>query len=138
MKQYKHADRIKLAMRMLGALYHKHQVYKVLMDTYGISARTCQKYVSAAREELRAMAGRDLAEAKGESLEFYKAIIQDPEAEPEMRLRARMRMDKILGLEAPQQINQFVSGKVQTVKVEYSDESWMHQRFDLTTEPNGN
>lgn len=136
-----HNNRVALCAKMLSEGWKKHQVYGVLKEKYGIRSWQCQKYVTRARRYLHDLAQKSRDQAKGESLEFYLSVVRDQTADIETRLRAQARIDKILGLEEPMQVNQLVHGSMENfIRVEYQGDDWQRRpAFDLEVkEPNAN
>lgn len=70
---------------------------------YGISSRTVERYLRRAREQMVEETGQPKDVLRAESVEFYRTVCQDSDAEDRDRIKARERIDKVLGLEAPQQ-----------------------------------
>jgi len=65
---------------------------------------TILRYVSRARVQILADAARGRDEMRAESLAFYNGMLADPGASHRDRIRAQERIDKLLGLERPQQL----------------------------------
>lgn len=125
-----HMDRVLLCAEMLAQGFYKGQVKKHMRAKYGLSTPQINKYISRARKHLHAQAQADRDEMRGASLAFYRRIARNKNLEMKDRLKAQERVDKILGLEAPTQVNQFVSGKQETkVTVKYVNEEWRNPRL---------
>lgn len=90
-----------MCRKLLGKGAYDGEVKTVVAARYGISRRTVERYLRRAREEMRAEIGRDKPDLQAESLEVYRSILMDEDAKPIEKIKARERMDKLLGLEAP-------------------------------------
>jgi len=71
------------------------------MKKWGVTYREARGYLKDAKDLLMRdlMRGRD--EHRCESLAFYRSVILDPNASTADKIRARERIDKLLGLEQP-------------------------------------
>jgi hypothetical protein len=118
-------ERVNLAAQMLCRKYTRFEIHRILKTHYKrpdgspLSANACDRYLQRAREVLRrryAMA--DDPEAAGaapealrdlhrrDAFNFYESVIRDPGAEPQHKLAAQARIDRLLGLEAPLKVAQ--------------------------------
>jgi hypothetical protein len=95
-------ERIDFTAKMLARRLYKSDVKRVLKTKYHVSTRTCDEYISRARATLVEWTGRDLAEHRVDSLAYYEAVLRSTTDE-DRGMRAQARIDKILGIEAPQQ-----------------------------------
>ena len=77
------------------------QAKQLLSDKFQCSARTAGTYLSRARARLREHDGRPIDDVRSEALEWYRKIIRDASASVRDRIKARTRMDMILGIDAP-------------------------------------
>ena len=57
--------------------------------------------MTRARREMREFVEQDVEFHRAESFYFYRSVLENPESTPHERLRARERIDKILGVEIP-------------------------------------
>lgn len=80
---------------------HRAHLHKEFMKRWGCSWRTVDRIVSRARTELAARLGRPREAFRCDSLNFYEAKTQDPKASVGDQIRARQRIDELLGLDAP-------------------------------------
>jgi hypothetical protein len=75
------------------------EVKRIIAEQFQISPRTVERYLRHARGEMVESTGKDLDVLRKEAIAVYQAIIDDPEAENRDRIRARERVDRLLGLE---------------------------------------
>jgi hypothetical protein len=94
-------DRIERTRQLLAAGSYKGEVKKALIAAYGISARTCEAYISRARAEILAGTGRSEDEHRADALALYESIKADPNSTNIEKLKAQERIDKLLALEGP-------------------------------------
>lgn len=97
-----HAKRIEFVRNMLASGFSKGEIKTVTKATYGIKSSTVGRYVSRARERMLQETGKQKAEHVADSYEFYRKIQANPDEKSIVRLKARERIDKLLGLETPQ------------------------------------
>lgn len=110
---------IELATRLISDGYERHQVAKKLSQTHAAHLRANREpysaskkppvawftsIISAAEARLLASLQKGKARHQAESLHFYQRLARGGEKE-ETRLRARERMDKLLGLEEETNVN---------------------------------
>lgn len=95
-------ERIEFTAKLLAARYFKGDIKRALVARYSVDARTCERYLSRARELLIEWSGKSKDEHRNDALAFYESIIRS-DASPADRMTAQGRIDKLLGLEAPQQ-----------------------------------
>ena len=97
-----HAKRIEFVRKMLTTGVSKAAIKRALRGTYDVRYRTAENYVARARERILQMTGKPRAEHVADSYEFYRKVQADPKEKCIVRLKARERIDKLLGLETPQ------------------------------------
>lgn len=91
-------------MRLITLGLYPHEARKILMSTYEVKRRTADSYAARARALLLEELGSDREEHRAGSLAFYRSICADAAAAPRDRLLARKRVDELLGLDAPKQV----------------------------------
>ena len=97
--QAEHAQRVASAMEMLLEGKSDGQVKRAVAERFGLSPRTVERYLRRAREKMVESTGKPADALRAEALAVYQTIIDDPEAENRDRIKARERIDKLLGLE---------------------------------------
>lgn len=88
--------------RLLKAA-HERAAKATATDQY-LSARTCEKILTAARTSLADRIGKARGDLRNEAYLFYDSVLRDPGAKPLEKIKAQERIDKLLGLEKPQRI----------------------------------
>jgi hypothetical protein len=91
--------RVAYTVHLLSRYAYKGEIKRLLKQRFGISARSCERYLARARELLRERTGADLDEHRALSLGFYESVIRDPATTTREQLLAQKRIDKLLGLE---------------------------------------
>jgi hypothetical protein len=118
-------ERVNLAAQMLCRRYTRFEIHRALKNHYrrpdggSLSTNACDRCLQRAREVLRRRyALADDPEAAGAAPEklrdlhrrdafgLYESVIRDPDAEPQHKLAAQARIDRLLGLEAPLKVAQ--------------------------------
>lgn len=96
-----HARRLELVRKLLLARCAKWEIKKVLYAQFGIKARTAERYLSRARDQLLKELDRPKKDHVSDAYEFYVGIIRSKTATAREKILAQDRIDKLLGLEAP-------------------------------------
>lgn len=96
---------------IMGRLEHCHdliasgkrdsEIRQILRKKYHVSRRTCDRYLSRAREEMVACIGRPKEELIAESYAVYRGVIVDSLSTPSVIVRAQSSIDRLLGLRKP-------------------------------------
>jgi hypothetical protein len=81
---------------------HDADIECSLVEKYGANRRTAQSYLARAKRALLEAARRSRDEHVADAYAFYCAVISDPNAKHADKLKAQERIDKLLGLYAPQ------------------------------------
>jgi hypothetical protein len=97
-------DRTLMVRRLLAQGQYDGQIKKVVAAHYKISPRTVERYLRRARDEMLAETGQDKSQLRAEGYGFYREMRANGKASDKDRLKAQERIDKLLGLEAPQKI----------------------------------
>jgi hypothetical protein len=90
--------------KWLASFIPKHVIYATLRSQLQIGTRTCIRIVSRARAEMLRMTGKPKEEHRSDAYEFYTQVLSDPKQATEVKIKARERLDKLLGLDAPVQV----------------------------------
>lgn len=77
------------------------EIKRMIHVEYGLKPRSVEPYLRRAREAMRAETGKSVEDLRTESYYYYRSVLQDPEASHRDKLRARERIDKLLGLDKP-------------------------------------
>jgi hypothetical protein len=91
-------ERIELTARLLASGMPKGQVKRRLKAEWGVSARTCETYISRAREALTKQSGQAREELHLQAAAFYKSVIETPGIELRGKMLAQWRLVKLFGL----------------------------------------
>ncbi len=97
-------ERVALTMSMLNLCWPKYKIKKALMTRYGVSARTCENYLTWAREEMMDEIGIPVAEHRANIYGYYASIVADmsiPNSDPG-KMEAVKSIRKLLGLDEPE------------------------------------
>ena len=96
------ATRVEATIELIAKGYPTAIIKRELRAKFGsLSARTCASYISRAREELLKGCGLTREQLRAESFAFYQNVICDPGSTTAVRIKARERIDRLFGLEAP-------------------------------------
>lgn len=95
-------ERVEFMSKLMALDLRKGHLRREFQKQYGpVSHQTLSRYESRARARNLESLNRPKPEWVSESIEYYREIAQDPATEPRDRIKARERIDKLLGLEAP-------------------------------------
>ena len=89
-------------MFALGA--RNGEVKSRVSEQFGISPRTVERYMRRARDAMVEETTRSRTELRAEAAEVYRIILRDETANHFAKMKAQERIDKLFGLESPQQI----------------------------------
>ncbi|MEM1225948.1 MAG: hypothetical protein AAGJ40_09625 [Planctomycetota bacterium] len=98
-------ERIRYTASLLYRGLFKSQIKKELRTKYSVDARTVERYLSRAREEMLVELRDTRDNHKASSLKFYQSVLSDPKATFSNKIQAQKRIDFILGLHAPTQLS---------------------------------
>lgn len=98
-------EREDYVFEMLSRGLHKSVIkksFRARFDEDGLPtpARTIENYIARARERVLLVLSRTREEERAQSVAFYEAMARDETATVGELIRARERIDKLLGLEA--------------------------------------
>jgi len=112
------AERVEQVVQwMREGIMHKGTLKKKIKAEWNLEFRAAEKYVSLARQQVLLNLNDSRENHRAKSLTFYEGIALDEKATVGDKIRARERVDKLLGLEQPQQIHAEVSVKPNGVPV---------------------
>ena len=94
-------ERITAAEILICRCARRGEIHAHFAAKYDVCWRSTDRYVARARERLRQRSTRPRQDHFDESMTFYESVIRDKNARPQDKLRARQRMDELLGLDAP-------------------------------------
>ena len=90
---------VQLIQKMLGRGYHNSDIEPAITKKFEISHRSVERYITRARREMREEVENYLEHHRVDSFFFYRSVIENPKAVERDRIRARERIDKLLGLD---------------------------------------
>jgi hypothetical protein len=96
--------RVETCELLLSRGGRKSQIHSAMKKEFGVSWQMASIYVSRARANLLKRLGKPKEQHRCESLALYESVIQSPDSKPNDRIHARQRIDELLGLDAPRQI----------------------------------
>ncbi len=97
---------VRLIQRMIGLGKYKSEIKTAIAIRYHLSRRSATRYFDRARNEMQTFVERDDDLHRTDSYYFYLGIIENPDSTQHERIRARERIDKIMGIELPNQYHQ--------------------------------
>jgi len=80
------------------------QIRQWLKGQYGVTTRTCDRYLSRARTEISEAIGRTEGDLRAESMAFYEGVRADPTATVWQKLKAQEQLDSLMGLAKPRKV----------------------------------
>ena len=97
---------VRLIQKMLGLGKYASEIKTAIAARYGLSRRSATRYLQRARREMQEFVDRDDHRHRTDSFYFYLSVIENPDSTQRERLRARERIDKVMGIELPNQYHQ--------------------------------
>ena len=92
-------ERVELCRKLLASHVSDYDVERTLANTFGLSRRAAQRHLAAARQGMLAAAGRSRLEHRAEAYAFYCSLIAGSELKAADRIKAQVRIEKLLGLD---------------------------------------
>ncbi|WP_339732503.1 hypothetical protein [uncultured Gimesia sp.] len=92
---------LRLIRKMLGMGKYTSDIKQAVAQEFHLSRRSVERYIKRARKEMVERTGISVEYHRSDAFHFYRSMINDPKAHPREKLRARERMDKLLGLDMP-------------------------------------
>lgn len=96
--------RVLYTVELLARGLRKGDIKRALREKFGahLHAKTCERYISRAFEQLRAGAADDqVDDLRAQALAFYQSVIADPLAKDADRIKAQVALCKLMGLDRP-------------------------------------
>jgi hypothetical protein len=105
-------SRIEQAIEILSAepTVRRCKLHRKFCPAWKVHWATVDRIVHHARAEMMKRLGRSKEDFRAESLAFYEILTKDKKASVGERVRARQRIDELLGLDAPKKQDVAVSG----------------------------
>ena len=95
-------ERIEYVMELEAQALLPGQIKRAFREKYGdVSHATINEYRLRARERVQNAHTEKLQDLAKKAISRYEAIIRDPTSDPNSRIRAQERIDKIWGVESP-------------------------------------
>lgn len=111
------AGRVEIVLHWLQRrVWTPQELRRAIIDRWGVDQGLADAYIREARQQMLVELRKGKEEHRCQSYLFYRSFILDPELSPEVRLRAQERLDRLLGLDSPSEIDLHVTA--QTVPVE--------------------
>jgi len=108
-------DRIRLAVTLLSGGYSYGEAVEVLSQQYRVTARSAVTYISEARQIMLENISMTEEELRAQSFIFYSRQSHDPRNSGGEQIRARMQIDRLMGLVKP--VNNFIQQNAQVIQV---------------------
>lgn len=98
-------ERIEFVQNCLSRYVLKSEIKKLVREKYGeISHQSIESYLSRAKQRILAGIQKTREECRAQSVAFYESVLMDPNATTMERLKARQRLDAVLGTNAPTKV----------------------------------
>lgn len=97
-------QRIQYVMTLVKAGFDKCEIKRRCRKKYDITWKQAERYLSIARERLRAEIEQDKPELQASSYGYYMDMARNKRMPPRCRLEARKAADRLLGLREPQRV----------------------------------
>lgn len=88
--------RVSVTIALMQKGWRKSKIKRRLIEMFGVSARTCESYLSRAREEMRNETGRSRSEHIEDMYAVLTGIISDPDTTNLERIRAVREIRSLL------------------------------------------
>jgi len=116
---------LRLVKKMLAMGNYPSQIKTAIAAKYHLSRRSVERYMTRARREMEEFMDEDTRQHRADSYYFYLGIIENVESTQSERFRARVRLDKLLGIEIPSSFHQKNEFKLKPQEIQnMSDEEF--------------
>ena len=109
------AERIERTRQLLSTQSPKYQIKKALREEFGISVRTCESYITQAREILLAETSKSRQEHTADAYAYYRSVLESETTSTAEKLDATKGIVKLFGLEEARKHHH--TGEVTSAKV---------------------
>ncbi|QDT98136.1 hypothetical protein [Gimesia aquarii] len=92
---------VHLVKHLLSLGKHPLEIKRAVTLEFSLSTRSIDRYITRARREMVERLEVPIEQLRAESFFFYVSVINDAKSTQRERLRARERIDKLLGLDKP-------------------------------------
>ncbi|MFH1303592.1 MAG: hypothetical protein ABIK07_21260 [Planctomycetota bacterium] len=92
---------VEAVIHLLSLGKHPSEIKRAINREYDLSRRSVERYITRARREMTDRVEAPVHQQRAESFFFYVSVVNDPKSHQRERLRARERIDKLLGLDLP-------------------------------------
>lgn len=99
-------NRIALCRSMMEKHYTKSEIKRAMNQKFGTDARTVERYLSRAREDILREIGETRDFFRAQSLAAYRSVLKNQEASIKEKILAQRQIDHLLGLHAPWKVAQ--------------------------------
>ena len=89
--------RVEFTLYLISRRIYKHQIIDQLKRKYDVTPRTCETYISRAREKIQENSGRTREEHRVDSIAFYESIVAAPDTTMHQKMAAQEKLDWIFG-----------------------------------------
>ena len=90
---------VRLIKKMIGRGSFISEIKTAIAEEFQLSRRSVERYLTRARREMLDEVEQNLEHHRADSLFFYRSVIDSPKSTERDRLRARERIDRLLGLD---------------------------------------
>lgn len=90
---------VQLIKHLLSLGKHPTEIKRAVVREYDLASRSVERYITRARREMTKCFEVPIEQLRAEAIFFYISIINDTKSQQRERLRARERIDKLLGLD---------------------------------------
>jgi len=91
---------VRLIKKLLCMGKYTSEVKTAIVREFHLSRRSVERYITSARREMVERLDISIAQHRAESFYFYRSVIESPRSTQRDRLRARERIDKLLGADS--------------------------------------
>tara|TARA_R110002111_G_scaffold262694_1_gene340245 strand:- start:196930 stop:197397 length:468 start_codon:yes stop_codon:yes gene_type:complete len=108
---------VRLIKKLLSMGKYTSLIKTVVSEKFQISRRSVERYIKRARREMIAHMEIPIEQHRAEAYYFYLSVIESEKATCRDRLRARERIDKLVGAEAALRFNNDTRIKITTEEI---------------------
>lgn len=129
-------ERVDYTVTLLKAKLYPGEIKKVLKGKYGVSARTCENYLSRARQILIEETDKTKEEHIADAYVTYNKVLRSKASSDKDKLLAQNSLNKLLGLNMPLTVAQ-TDTKGNDIEPDATAEDQLLALIDAVNERNG-
>lgn len=94
-------EQVEYAGHLVGRMILRSDAIAMIAERFNVSDDEAKRIYRMGRKEIRRWLSRPAEDHHLESAAYYRAMVQRNDVEPKEQLKARTRLDRVLGVDGP-------------------------------------